>query len=1043
MRKALILGAGGTGAKVIKRINELTEWRNDKSLVDYPTIKFFEIDTATESISDGGINSFHLGVSVDQVNRFKGEMNKGHHTWADKNGIDSVTEGAGETRVKGKFAFLYHYDHIKSEVKNRIKELYSSNDGDNISQKKRIYIVANSVSGTGSGCFVDYGFLVREIIRENNNYRNDTLLNVTLILTLPTRYDKELFLRNSYHALEELNHYMSGNQYSIEHATRNEIIRGDTNFPFFDYVYLVGPKSSHMGNDRARVELEAQELEEVIGEYIYNDIFSPSANTRDSARDNMNKFENSKDRMGYCQKYMTFGFSTIEYPMVQISKASTFKYLLESLNEWRKNSDIRANPSLNAFYLKNGSFRTEGSIFYELLRETTIDVHGGIPQSINIESMIIELKNNAFRNFIESGYKSKYLTELLDLIDDGFKEGNVGNEYGKGIIRAVIQENERRLKSDNDGWSKIIKNKLLNIVFTEKDGLRIAQANLDSINKHLDAIVSQEITENPVDIRSDIVSICDDIESIQTDKLLRVGWLNTFPRNQRVEKCRRQIDQYINVRLNIITIETAKKLLAFGTDTAIAFGLRKSLDNFKDRLGKFENDIETWIANLSKEYYEAINFKKINGHIVWRDQLGVIASDLILNSGKKTPAFINGSLRRTFEDRLLNDSDILTSNVCIRDKDIKQIIDLERGHFISLLSDKKVIDEFLKEEQHRNDLNNSSKDVIVEARDKATPFIDKGKSDNFVGDKDALEKLWVFYPGGQIIGSTNDTTSNPFASQLQKRNIISKWSEQSQDSSDDRIILFLEEQAGFPLRLLNMINEATMKRSLENGKEMSGNNINTFISRIDIEFLPIEINDPEKLNAVKILFIESIAVGSLILRNECFAYGKDNSGNMFNNNLIDSLRLPNQLRTAIYKLYHDESSQNKLKKANDEFIKNNKTTFLENLCQVLKNARAHGLKLSEREEIDVRETIRKDYICGRNLRDEWNILFGDEHFISDDDLEVFMYIPKVEPTVAPEFPNVGWYCKKCGQFMGDETIAGGQPDLNAPVRFKKVHICNL
>jgi hypothetical protein len=112
--------------------------------------------------------------------------------------------------------------------------------------------------------------------------------------------------------------------------------------------------------------------------------------------------------------------------------------------------------------------------------------------------------------------------------------------------------------------------------------------------------------------------------------------------------------------------------------------------------------------------------------------------------------------------------------------------------------------------------------------------------------------------------------------------------------------------------------------------------------------------------------------------------------------------------------------------------------FLQKLYVLLKNPGKYGLVLNEKEEKEIIWLIKEDYIKERHLVDDWNSLYP-ENAISDNEHELsFEYID----TADSDFPNIGWYCKKCGQFMGDERV-GDKPDMSAPIRFKEIHICNL
>ena len=54
MRKALILGIGGTGGHAINRVRDLIEWRQNKHVENMPNIQYLELDADRSVMPESG-----------------------------------------------------------------------------------------------------------------------------------------------------------------------------------------------------------------------------------------------------------------------------------------------------------------------------------------------------------------------------------------------------------------------------------------------------------------------------------------------------------------------------------------------------------------------------------------------------------------------------------------------------------------------------------------------------------------------------------------------------------------------------------------------------------------------------------------------------------------------------------------------------------------------------------------------------------------------------------------------------------------------------
>jgi len=1044
MRNALILGTGGTGARVITRVKDLIGWRMSGDIDKLPNVKYYEIDTASNEYGLSSSNFRHLMVSRDDANRFRKDMDEGHHKWADLNAISEVVDGAGETRVRGKFGFLYHYDDIRRSVETRLDSLYRA-AADNQATKKRIYIVANSVSGTGSGSFVDYGYLVRDIKETHATFRNDTQLNITLLLTLPTDENNPTHLRNSYYALEELNHYMSGNPYSIEDARHRETkheSRGADVYPF-DYVYLVGPRQG--SNNKT------QELENIVGEYIYNDIYSPSAITRDGARDNMNKYEYSKDKLGYCQRYMTFGFSTIEYPAEQITKAATYKFLADSLAQWGEYSSEAPNYPYRDLLLGAGDHAEPkgGNIYYDLLKKTAVNVHGGDAIAVDVKEQLHSLVESAFSEFEENDYDTAEIDKLLRAIDEGFGESaSVGKQYGPGTVSAVIGANKRGLLAGEGGWANRIKGALLEVMFKTSDGKRLAKEILGNVNARLEEIANKTADDQAHrSTRAEITAVCEDINEIRSSFVLKPLGLYKLPLKQRVDKCRKKVDDYIDERLDAAVKNAAKELTARNSET------RKSLERFRGRLDLFGENIDSWAAELVGDYKKAATPQVLNGHIVRRGQIKELAGVLIANVGVGPFDFINAALKDNFWEILHRDNDDIgggKSHIIYR-KNKSELVELERKRFIDELGYVNVIEELTKE--RRDSEENSNADIIFEVDRKSELFISKQSVDshsigNALDIRKTLHKKWFFFPNGTLTTDGN-CQDDEFSKTLNDNNMVDSWSEQCHDSADKRTILFLQEEGGFPVRYLNILHENQMKRALADSQAMTEVGINTFVSRVDVDFQPLKLIKAAELNSARVLLLASIAAKKLVFSREkqAFVYNQDEGtggGWLYamaaNYGSFDSIRLPTEYKAAAYKLHENQSAQAKLKNELDEYITHNKVEFLENLHFLLvKDCKLFSLTLNDYSPRSLHEIIflmGEEFIKPRNLLEDWNSLFPEAQIPDRTGFDLYERIAERDSG----HPLVGWYCRGCGQYLGD-TPDGSMSQSQLMEEFKAQHAC--
>ena len=251
VRPTLFIGIGGTGMEVLMRVrrkilNNLWGPGNQQvrieSLTDFPIAQFIQLDLDSGALIDSGhaqsedlqfdqvkfseedkiIESFDMAKysrdddALDKYPLIKEWLPLTPRVIANL-GIDP-SKGAGQIRAISRLYFYDKYPKIRDKIRSKLKTLKSGLSHEKQLaklglkmelQKFRIVVVGSIAGGTGSGSFLDMGWLARAIADSEVS-----AADVDLILFLPTGYSTANKIRteaNGYAALMELESAMRGN----------------------------------------------------------------------------------------------------------------------------------------------------------------------------------------------------------------------------------------------------------------------------------------------------------------------------------------------------------------------------------------------------------------------------------------------------------------------------------------------------------------------------------------------------------------------------------------------------------------------------------------------------------------------------------------------------------------------------------------------------------------------------------------------------------------------------------------------------------------
>jgi hypothetical protein len=376
----LIIGLGGTGKEVLLRLRRMIVERYG-SLSHLPFLRFMHLDTdknqtASEQYdlraADDPLyrevqftNSERIDLTIaGGTGKYVEHLNNYPQIkrWFPSGGkiaqLGDLHEGAGQVRIASRLGFFDTSNHqrITVSLEQARRELsdaailqeaarygFDFNAG-----TTRVVIVASLAGGTGSGTFLDTGFLVRRYFPEAERVG---------ILLLPAFFSGyaggERVRANGYAALMELNHYTFGHSFVAEwdgHEAKRMVP------PPFSSTYLIdGRNEAGLVISSGGKEYDAYRM---VAEVLFQDYsIGAFAGMKRATRINLEQFNlnvythnflnealhkdhdaNHKSIVGdsYPCRFGSFGLATISFPTERVQNACACRLASKILDYWQK-----------------------------------------------------------------------------------------------------------------------------------------------------------------------------------------------------------------------------------------------------------------------------------------------------------------------------------------------------------------------------------------------------------------------------------------------------------------------------------------------------------------------------------------------------------------------------------------------------------------------------------------------------------------------------------------------------------------------------------
>ena len=364
IRPTVLIGLGGTGKEVLRRLRRM--FYEKYRMVGLPVMEYLWFDTDIRNIDimrnetdllDRRIDFFAEEkidgrVMPQSLEGYRNNKGMYRHIWSwfpdalDSLSSTAITQGAGQIRPCGRLAFFHHYAKLRDEIERKAKrvqnemsikemdEIFPDYDVDR--NDLEIVLVTSIAGGTGSGSFIDMGFLCRDL------FPNAVC---TAYLVLPSVFDevvggaRQTTRANGFAALKELEHYMqphfdaqgtedghsSKHKFSWEGMEREREVEA----PPFSTVYLLD--DSNLAGVRIA---DFSDVFQMIAEFLLLD-FEQTRFAMDKRSDRSNMEQHLTEEVPYKNdnyvqylpcRYASFGLSQMEINQPRLTNAASNKF---------------------------------------------------------------------------------------------------------------------------------------------------------------------------------------------------------------------------------------------------------------------------------------------------------------------------------------------------------------------------------------------------------------------------------------------------------------------------------------------------------------------------------------------------------------------------------------------------------------------------------------------------------------------------------------------------------------------------------------------
>lgn len=383
IKRTVIVGLGGTGTRVLQYIKGEFQKHFPKGVP--PAIRLLAFDTAPQT-TQGAVGPFapleaneFAHITATSIRRLlqTPEM----QAWApplEKWDLSDIINGAGQRRASGRLALFRNAVAIYNTLNNAINQVKAIDLGGMMESwpefrvpeehqtTVEVYVVGSLAGGTGSGMYLDIGYMIRDLLKEEGS---DRVIGVFLLpgIFMRNLAAVDFVAGNGYAALKELDYWLDTLEEKEVHYPGGLSIKwgGALRKPY-NFVYLLDDV-----NEGGAVVTKLETMLYFVARGIFLHMTIQS-NELTAFWSNLGSILQSADRWpegsssGKVPRYMSFGISSLQIPLERHIEQNIDEILLERLAELRS-QDFALTPE--ALQQSVQDFTTNHRLNFESLVE--------------------------------------------------------------------------------------------------------------------------------------------------------------------------------------------------------------------------------------------------------------------------------------------------------------------------------------------------------------------------------------------------------------------------------------------------------------------------------------------------------------------------------------------------------------------------------------------------------------------------------------------------------------------------------------------------
>jgi hypothetical protein len=766
VRPTLFIAIGGTGMEVCMRLRRRIlnhSWGSNnlriQSLAQFPAAAFINFDLDSGSTIDSGksqTNDFQYKIvkfseSEKIVERFESDTYLGSEDglaryphiekWMPltprkiRELNSDPSKGAGQLRALSRLYFFDKYTKINALINNKLAALKANLDHkvnltnlgiETDTDSVRVVVVCSMAGGTGSGSFLDMGYLAKKIAKEIFNKPH-----VELFLFSPSGFkhaNQQKTEANGYAALMELETLLSNNSSGYLEKWEQAGLKGDIPQKPYDDVFIL-----ENGNLAGQNTLDYNDIYQMTADSLFADFMSATfPNKKRSVSSNQDQHKmrpftpplNHKKYgdavMSYKQSYSSFGLSMMSTGVEIAEDIEQYRLAVKLLEVYFGVGDKTAN--VNA---------VEDRTLEDFLKE-----------NINLEMAVItppsQIKDNKFSDIgsfvlvnqlmISPGSNKKMLDtidqqciEQIDAVINQFERKDWKREL-KLVQRSLEQStivdidtksttNEEKLTTRQMDLLANYKTNIENQLFDYMDNAELGGLEyVLSFIKKIKHKIDNDTTGYASRLKKNAVSLSEWKSELQKEIEKTYQFLDQvsgnafFADNQKkaeakIEHIKSDIAEYLKCHIQIVASNSASELLTklsewLGVETpakpgenndepqwsGLAGRFQKGKTAVKDMTADMQKQIKIFLDEKNKDHATRINIDA--GPITFRtpdvNELRRLAQDAFSDFGKTKEVFVkleDGSNNILLINYVLNK----VKSVLLQLRESKTLIDTLNG----------------------------------------------------------------------------------------------------------------------------------------------------------------------------------------------------------------------------------------------------------------------------------------------------------------------------------------------------------------------------